>query len=67
VVVSSGYYGINVMTIMEDAKGNVLVGKDLGVKEGECVTFTATIKEHSEFNGVKQTKLLRATRVAVAA
>jgi hypothetical protein len=67
VVVSSGYYGINVMTIMEDDKGNVLVGKDLGAKEGERITFTATIKEHSEFNGVKQTKLLRATKVAVVA
>jgi hypothetical protein len=67
VVVSSGYYGINVMTIMEDDNGNVLVGKDLGVKEDERIAFTATIKEHSEFNGVKQTTLLRATKVALVA
>lgn len=67
VIVSNGYYGINVLTIMEDDDGNVLIGKDLGANEGDRVSFVATVKEHSEYNGISQTKLLRAAKVEIAA
>jgi hypothetical protein len=55
-------FGVSVKTILEDKDGNVLVAKDLGFEEGE-VRFTATVKEHTEYDGVKQTVLLRAANI----
>lgn len=56
-------WGYQVKTILEDAAGNVLVAKDLGHEEGQRVRFTATVKDHSEYDGVKQTNLLRAAKI----
>lgn len=56
-------YGISTLTILVDREGNVLTAKDLGHQEGDNVRFTATIKEHSEYDGVKQTVLLRAAKI----
>lgn len=45
-----------------DAAGNKLVwrtGKGLDLEEGQQVTLTGTVKEHSEYKGEKQTMLLR--------
>lgn len=39
----------------------VYMGKDLGVDKGEKVNMKFTIKDHSEFRGVKQTKISRPT------
>ena len=50
-------YGSNHMHIMEDANKNVYVwnssSKDLA--EGKTVTMRMKVKEHKEYNGVKQT------------
>lgn len=46
----------------EDADGNVFIWKTtngLGIEVGGTVTVTGTIKEHSEYNEVKQTVLQR--------
>jgi len=45
-----------------DSKGNVLVWKTtkgLSIEDGDKVIITGTIKEHSEYKGVKQTVLQR--------
>ena len=55
-------WGTTCKTIMEDDSGNVLVGKDLG-DEGDRIQFTATVKEHTEYNGIKQTVVLRAANI----
>lgn len=64
--------------IMEDADGNTLVWKttDNGFRTGEhqpifaevgdTVTFVATVKEHGERHGEKQTVVTRAKTVSVA-
>lgn len=59
-----GQWGVSVKTILEDDNGNVLVGKDLG-NEGEKIRFTATVKEHTEYQGMKQTVILRAANIEV--
>lgn len=58
-----GLYGRQYMTNFVDAEGNVIrfVGAvDLG-KPGAKVTLKATIKDHSEYEGVKQTIIARPT------
>jgi hypothetical protein len=64
VVTFDTQWGVSVMTVLEDGEGNVLVAKDLGYDEGK-VRFTATVKEHTEYDGVKQTVLLRAANISV--
>lgn len=49
---------------MADAEGHVFVTKSPAFKEekGETFTLTGTVKEHSEYRGVKQTVIQRAKR-----
>lgn len=52
----------------KDAAGNKLVwktGHGLGLLDGEEVTLTGTIKEHSEYKDEKQTALLRCKVVRI--
>ncbi len=74
IILESELYGPKTLTIMADDSGNVLVGGSFSYKnwnsethrcaeEGDRVTFKATVKEHGERDGVKQTKLLRAAMV----
>ena len=56
-------FGTSYMTIMHDENGNVIVGKDLGADRGDRIRFTATVKEHTTYDGVKQTKVLRAAKI----
>lgn len=58
VVTMEGIYGTSYLNIMEDAEGNVVIYKGTKRYEG-IVTFKATIKEHGEREGVKQTKIAR--------
>lgn len=61
-------YGTMHVVGMKDAAGNVLIykgGKCFGCQRGDGVTFTATIKEHKEREGVKQTILARPANVEV--
>ena len=55
-----GFYGTTFINSLEDADGNVFIyrGNKLG-DAGELVCLKATIKEHSEYNGVKQTIINR--------
>jgi hypothetical protein len=56
-----GQYGISYLHIMKDADGNVVVYKGtkcLGERD-DRVTVKATVKEHGERDGVKQTKIAR--------
>ena len=59
VVEMEGQYGYSYLHVMHDADGNVFVykgTKQLGNK-GDTVTVKATIKDHDERDGVKQTKI----------
>ena len=52
-----GYYGVTFINVLKDAAGNVIVckgTKKLGAR-GDRVKLTATIKQHGEREGVKQT------------
>lgn len=60
-----GYYGETTLIVFVTAEGNVLKWFASGdkrddVKVDDEVTVTATVKEHSEFNGVKETLVTRA-------
>lgn len=57
-------FGRSVMTIVEGDDGNLYKAKDIG-SEGDHVTFKATVKKHSEHDGVKQTEVIRAKVLAV--
>ena len=64
VKVIDGFYGTKLLHKMVDESGNVLVwwcsGKgDLEV--GKTYHIKATVKSHEEYNGIKQTTLLRVT------
>jgi hypothetical protein len=61
VVVIDGVYGASYLHIMHDADGNSVIYKGTNVlgEKGASVTVKATIKEHGERDGVKQTKISR--------
>lgn len=55
-------YGTTYVYTFTDEKGNVIVwktAKGMAIENGEKITLTGTIKEHSEYKGVKQTVLTR--------
>lgn len=56
-----GQYGVTYIHIMHDKNANVVVYKGTKVlgEAGEFVTVKATVKEHGEREGVKQTKIAR--------
>lgn len=58
VVTLDGIYGTSYLHIMEDIDGNVVIYKGTKLYEG-FVIIKATIKEHGERDGVKQTKIAR--------
>lgn len=61
IIVIDGYYGTNYITIARDEQGNVVTYKgraDLGGK-GDTVTVKTSVKEHTLYNGVKQTVIQR--------
>ena len=55
-----GFYGVTFVNVLEDAAGNVFVyrGNELGDK-GDQISLKATVKEHGEYNNVKQTVISR--------
>ena len=64
IVLKSEFYGDNYITIAHDESGNVITYKgrsDIGGK-GDIVIIKATVKEHTVYNGVKQTVVQRPTR-----
>lgn len=58
VVTLEGIYGISYLHIMEDADKNVVIYKGTKRYDG-IITVKATVKEHGEREGVKQTKIAR--------
>lgn len=61
VIMYEGFYGIGFLHIYHDENDNVFVwstGKKQGI-EGEEYELKGTIKEHKEYNGVKQTVITR--------
>ena len=64
IVLKSEFYGDNYITIAHDESGNVITYKgrsDIGSK-GDIVIIKATVKEHTVYNGVKQTVVQRPTK-----
>ena len=61
IVLRSEFYGNNYITIARDEQGNAITYKgktNIGLK-GETTTIKASVKEHSEYKGVKQTAVQR--------
>jgi hypothetical protein len=61
IVEMEGIYGYSYLHILNDDAGNVVIykGTKLMGDRGERLTVKATIKEHGEREGVKQTKIAR--------
>jgi hypothetical protein len=61
IVTMEGQFGTSYLHIMNDAQGNVVIYKGTKVLGGKTETLTvkATVKEHGEREGVKQTKIAR--------
>ena len=58
VITMEGIYGTSYLHIMEDADGNVVIYKGTKRYDG-IISIKATVKEHGEREGVKQTKIAR--------
>ena len=58
---SEGFYGVTIIHLMEDADGNVFKWFSSGpeLDEGEFLTLKATVKDHGEYKGTKETLLTR--------
>ena len=59
------FYGDGVLNSMKDANGNVITyfgSRPLGEK-GDKVTFSAKVKKHDEYKGIKQTIIQRPTKI----
>ena len=68
VVLKSEFYGDNYITIARDEQGNAITYKgrsDIGGK-GDTLTIKASIKEHTVYNGIKQTVIQRPKVVELA-
>ena len=68
IIVLEGFYGTNYITIARDEQGNAITYKgraDLGGK-GDTCTVKASVKEHTVYNGVKQTVIQRPKVLEVA-
>jgi hypothetical protein len=65
IIVLESIYGTNFITIANDEHGNAITYKgrsNIGNK-GDTVTIKASVKEHTEYNGVKQTVVQRPKKV----
>lgn len=64
-----GHYGVTYCHIMTDADGNIIIWKTASgfdnAGKGDTVRFKATVKEHTERDGEKQTIVTRAKEIAV--
>jgi len=66
IIAIDGYYGRTYITIARDENGNAITYKGAGRligSKGETHTVKATVKEHTVYNGVKQTVVQRPTKV----
>ena len=60
-IFSDGFYGLTIIHLMEDKDGNVFKWFSSGpeLDEGEFLTLKATVKDHGEYQGTKETVLTR--------
>jgi len=60
-IFSDGFYGLTIIHLMEDKDGNVFKWFSSGpeLDEGEFLTLKATVKDHGEYKGTKETLLTR--------
>jgi len=68
IVLKSEFYIDNYITIARDEQGNAITYKgrsDIGGK-GDTVTLKASIKEHTVYNGIRQTVIQRPKVVAMS-
>jgi hypothetical protein len=68
IVLKSEFYIDNYITIARDEQGNAITYKgrsDIGGK-GDTVTVKASIKEHTVYNGIRQTVIQRPKVVAMS-
>ena len=68
IVLKSEFYDDNYITIARDEQGNAITYKgrsDIGGK-GDTVTLKASIKEHTVYNGIRQTVIQRPKVVAMS-
>ncbi len=68
IIVLETIYGTNYITIARDEQGNAITYKgrtDIGNK-GDTNTIKAAVKEHTVYNGVKQTVIQRPKLMEVA-
>jgi hypothetical protein len=61
VIISEGFYGVTKIHLMRDEKGNVAkwFSSNARLDEGETYVLKATVKDHEEYKGEKQTVLTR--------
>jgi len=62
IIVIEGFYGTTYITIAHDEQGNAITYKGAGRtigRKGETLSIKASVKEHTEYNGVKQTAIQR--------
>ncbi|QHJ79063.1 MAG: hypothetical protein [Caudoviricetes sp.] len=60
--VSEGYYGVSTWIVMQDEQGNVYTwsaSKLIDITVGHEFKLVGTVKEHKEYNDIKQTVLTR--------
>ena len=64
-IFSDGFYGLTIIHLMEDKDGNVFKWFSSGpeLDEGEFLTVKATVKDHGEYQGTKETVLTRVKAV----
>jgi hypothetical protein len=66
-VIPGGQFGDKVLHTFEDGQGNAAVWFSSGraLKIGKTYEIKATVKEHGEYNGIKQTVLSRCKEAEV--
>jgi hypothetical protein len=69
IIVIEGFYGTTYITIAHDEQGNAITYKGAGRligRKGETHTIKASVKDHTVYNGVKQTVIQRPKVLEVA-
>jgi hypothetical protein len=67
IYLGSGYYGSSYLHLFKDSDGNAfswVTGNKMMIAEGTTINVDATVKQHKEYKGTKQTVLTRAKMIA---
>lgn len=69
IIAIEGFYGTTYITIAHDEQGNAITYKGAGRtigRKGETLRIKASVKDHTEYNGIKQTVIQRPKVLEVA-